>query len=103
MIASGGLVADRAAVAHPNWIGGVEPHDAMVLDIDAGHAIASGGNQEAIIKTELKRPRLDVAIPIEIAGSEPQVPLADDARGIAGGFERTGERRRAGGNNERGI
>ena len=69
-------------------VGRVEADDAMVLDEDAGHAVAGGGHDEAIVEADLERAGLDLAVPIEGSSlAQAEVPLADDAGRVAGLFE----------------
>ena len=90
-------------VAHADRVGRVETDDAVIFDIDAGDAVARGGDEKAIVKADFQRAGFDVAVPIEIARAEAEVPLADNARLVAGRFERAGECRRAWWNDERGV
>ena len=81
---AGGLVADLVVVADLNRIFRIQSRDTAVLDIDARHAVAGGRKDEGIVKTDLVRTGLDVAIPIELPLiAETEMPFANGGRGIA--------------------
>ena len=65
-------------VADPERVLGVEVEHAVVLHIDLWHSVIGGGQQEGVIKTNLERARLEVAIPVWFFISQTKVPLADD-------------------------
>ena len=84
MVLAGRLVADGLLVADPDRVGRVEADDAAVLDVDARHAVAGGGDEEAVVEADVERAGRDVAVPVEVARAQPEVPLADDAGRVAG-------------------
>ena len=63
---------------------GIEADHAVVLDVDAGHAVAGGGDDEGVVEADLERAGLDLAVPVEVAGAQAEVPFADDAGAVAG-------------------
>ena len=67
ILAPGRLGADFFAIAHLDRIGGIESDDAMVLHIDARHAVAGRGHDEGVVEADLERPGLDLAVPIRPA------------------------------------
>ena len=67
MVLAGRLVADRLVVADLDRVGRVEADDAVVLDVHAGHAVAGGGDDEAVVEADLQRAGLDLAVPVELA------------------------------------
>ena len=74
----GSLVADLDGIV------GIEADDAVVLDVDARHAVARGRDDEAVVEADFERAGLDLAVPIGLAVAEAEVPFADDAGGVAG-------------------
>src|SRR5687767_10905536 len=59
----------------------------MIFNVDARHAISGGRNEEAGVETDFERTGLDVAVPVEVFGAEPEVPFANRGGDIAGGLE----------------
>jgi hypothetical protein len=97
------LVADRPAEAHPDGIGRVEPDDAAVLDVDAGHAVARGRDEERMVEADLAGPGPDLAVPVDLAPAQAEMPFADDARRVARRLQHRGERRPAGLDDQVGV
>src|SRR5262249_47559251 len=84
MIGARWLAADLDAVAHGDRIIRIERHHAMVLDEDAGDAVAGRGHDKALAETDLEWAGLNVAVPIDFAlwPTQTQVPLADGGGSI---------------------
>ena len=60
----------------------------VVFHVDLRYAVISGRQEEAGIETNLKRPGLQLAVPVRtIFATETQVPLPDDRGGIPGRLE----------------
>ena len=80
-------------VAHPEWIGGIEILDVVVLDEDRRHAVVGRGKQEAVVKADFERTGSKRAVPIGAPPSltKTEMPLADDGRRIARIMEHRGE------------
>ena len=87
MVAAERLAGKRAVVADADGILGIEICNATILDKDAGHAIAGGGDQEGVIETEVEGPGLDFAVPIRMAGSQAEMPFADCRRRVAAALQ----------------
>ena len=88
---AGRLVADRLAVADPDRVARVEADDAMAPDEHAGHAVAGRRHDEGVVEADLERARPDRAVPVDRAGPEPEVPLADDPRRVARPLQHRGQ------------
>ena len=65
--------------AYPERILGVEIEYPVVLDVDLRDAVIGGGKQEAVIKTNLPGPGLELVIPLgtEPGVSQSKVPFPD--------------------------
>src|SRR6185295_10668133 len=61
----GWLAGEGVLVVHLDRVGGIEAEHAVVLDIDAGDAIARGRHDEGIVKAHLARAGSDLAVPVE--------------------------------------
>ena len=64
----------------------------MVFDVDAWHAIAGGRDDESVVEADLERAGLDLAVPIDRAVTQSEMPFADDAGRVAGLLQHRGER-----------
>ena len=74
---------------------GIQPHHAAILDVDARHAVARGGNDEGVIEAHFERAGLDFAVPVRFAVAQAQVPLSHAPGGVARLLEHGRERRAA--------
>ena len=74
---------DALAVADLDRVVGIEPDDVAVLEVHARHAVSRGRHQEVVVEAEVGRVRTDLRVPVVAALTETEVPLADDARGVA--------------------
>ena len=68
----------------------------VVLNIDARDAVAGRGDEVGGVEADFERSRRDVAVPVDIAITQTQVPLADDGGRIPGLFQNRGKRRASG-------
>ena len=75
----------------------------MVFDVDARHAIAGGRDDESVVEADFERAGLDVAVPIDLAVAQAEVPLADDTRRVAGLLEHRRERGSPGRDDQGGV
>ena len=91
-----GSVADRLVVADPDRIARIEADDAADSRRRRRHAVAGGGHDEGLVEADLERAGLDLAVPVGAAVAEAEVPLADDARGVAGLLQQRRQRERPG-------
>ena len=78
-----GVAWKRILVADFNRILGVEPDHSTILDEDGRDAVTRGGHDVRIRKADLVRTRADWLIPIDGLTAQTEVPLADDAGGVA--------------------
>src|SRR3989442_12055622 len=81
------LVAERSDIADTNGILRIKADDAVILDIDARHAVAGGRDDERVVKADFERSWLDFTVPIHLALSQAKVPFADDDRGVPNLFQ----------------
>ena len=88
---AGRLVADRLAVTDPDRVARVEADDVVAPDEHAGHAVAGRRHDEGVVEADLQRARLDRAVPVDRAGPQPEVPLADDPRRVARPLQHRGQ------------
>src|SRR5690606_19449910 len=75
ILPAGRLASDLLLVTHPEWISGVQSDDAMVLDINARHAVTGRGQQEALIESDLQRAGFDLPVPVHLVAAKPKVPF----------------------------
>ena len=61
----------------------VQTDDAAVLQEDARHTVVGGGQEEGVVEADIPGPGLHHAIPVDGAGTESKVPLADHARAVS--------------------
>ena len=94
---------DALAIADLDRVLGVEPHHAAVLEVDAGHAIPGRRHQEVVVEPEVRGVRPDLLVPVVAALTQAQVPLTDDARGVARGLEHVRQRDRVRVDHEPGV
>src|SRR5436190_19226666 len=92
ILLAGGLVADRVLVIDADRVFGVEVRDTAVLDEDARDAVAGRGNDKGVIEADLERAGTDLAVPIDLARAETEMPLADGAGAVAARLEHRGQR-----------
>ena len=90
VVGAGRLVADRRSVADLDRVVGVIADDPAVFDVDARHAVAGGRDDERVVESDLARPGRDRPVVVGRRCAEAEVPLADDARGVAGLLEELG-------------
>ena len=66
-------------MTYPKWIFRVEVEYSIIFNIDLGHTIIGGGEEEIIIKPNLLGSRFELSIPVWpfARSSEPKVPLAN--------------------------
>ena len=91
-----GVSGVRGLVADLDRVLGVEPDDGAVLDEDRRHPVAGGGHDEGVSEADLIGRRVDLLVPVHVARAESEVPLADDAGGVAEFGEAGGHRRATG-------
>ena len=91
MLGAGRLGADLLLVVDADRVRRIEVEDAAILDEHGRHAIERRGDEERAVEPDLGRPRRDGAVPVDIAVAEPQVPLADEAGGIARTLQHRGQ------------
>ena len=84
-------VADLASVAHLDRIGPVETYHTAILEIDGRHSVAGCREQEAVVEADLERSGSNLSVPVDVAFTQPEVPLADDGRLVAGTLEHRSE------------
>ena len=100
---AGGFAGERVVVIHADRVFRVQVDDAAVLHEDARHAVAGGRENEGVVETDVERTGRDLAIPIEVAGAQAEMPLADHAGAVAGLFQHGGERVAAGLDDQRRV
>ena len=98
-----GVSGVRGLVADLDRVLGVEPDDGAVLDEDRRHPVAGGGHDEGVSEADLIGRRGDLLVPVHVARAESEVPLADDAGGVAEFGEAGGHRRATGLDDEASI
>ena len=94
-------IAATDGVVEPDRVGRVISDDVVILDVDAWHAIARRRQNECVIETNFKRPRLDGTVVVRRSLSETQMPFADDSGRIAGLLEDRRHRGRSRGDAQR--
>jgi hypothetical protein len=100
---AGRLAGEGVAVIHADGIVGVQVDHAAILHENAGHAVAGGGKNEGVVETDIERTGGNLAIPVEVAGAQAQMPLAHNASPVAGLFQHGGERVAAGLDDQRRV
>src|SRR3546814_8118908 len=63
MLGAGRLAADLGLVIDADRVGGVEVHDAAILDQHRRHAVERRGHEIAIVEADIERPGRDRAVP----------------------------------------
>src|SRR3546814_14872879 len=79
MLGAGRLAADLGLVIDADRVGGVEVHDAAILDQHRRHAVERRGHEIAIVEADIERPGRDRAVPVDLAVAEAQMPFAADS------------------------
>ena len=77
------MILSRQLAPHPERIFRIQVQDAMVLHKNLWHPVIGRRQQKAVIEPNLQRPWLQLAIPLRLGITQPQVPFADDRRLIA--------------------
>src|SRR5678815_5112587 len=103
MILSRRLVEQWLAKADADRIVRIDSNDALILDIDARYAIASRRHEEGIIEADFAGARFCLSVPVDLALSEPEMPLADNARRVARTFQNGWQSRASGLDDEIGV
>src|SRR5690349_9403209 len=85
MLTSGELAGEGCFITDLNRISRVGIHYPMILDEHAGNTVGCSRNDEGVVEADLRWPRLDLTVPIDIAATQTKVPLAHDA-GLIPGF-----------------
>ena len=74
--------------ADPQWILWVEILYAMIYDIHLRHSIVGSGQEVVVVKTDLARAGIQLAVPIRPAWpAQAKVPFADDSGRVTGTLE----------------
>ncbi len=84
---AGGLLGVDGFVADGERVGGVEVENAVVFNVDLGHAVVGGGEDEGLVEADFEGAGLELAIPIGLFVAEAEVPFADDSGAVSGGLE----------------
>ena len=83
------VIFGRFLFSNPQRIGRIKVQYSVVLDVNLGHAIVGCRQQKAVVKSDLKRSRFQVAIPVGAFAffAESQMPLADDGCLLIGSLQ----------------